>query len=161
LQRIATALGLLVLVALIASYYVYTWLEAEAFTPSPPNEYVIPFEEVGETIYIRARGWGLAGNHQEIIVSNSPIVEVEPDKEHQVVYLDNTELYFKKVGSDTLEIHAGMLSELPKGFSSNVRINQIKLDPLQARTYAEHYKEYGLSKASIYPVDMSLPEPRP
>lgn len=144
------AFGLL-LAALIAFYYVYSWLETEAFPDPPPNEYVIVFEEVGESIYIRARGWGLAGNHFEIVIANSPITGFEYDKERQVVYLDNTELYYKKVGIDTLEIHVGMLAEVPKEFSSKVKVKQVELSHDELRDYATNYSKYGLLKVSGYP----------
>lgn len=152
----AASVGLLLLVILVVFAYIFSSLHSalSSWNP-PPNEYVIYFEEVGETLYIRASTWGLAGNHQEIIIANSPNnnTHVEYYKDRQIVYLDNTELYYKKVGSDTLEIYVGMPAEIPKGFTSKVKVKQFKLDFDEARRCADHYKEYGLSKVSVYPIN--------
>lgn len=153
IKVIAASSGLVLLVALIVvAYFAYVFNSLEeAFTPPPPNEYVIHFEEVDETIYLRARSWGLPTNHQEIIVANLPIDNFKPDKKRQFIYLDNTDLYYKKVGIDTLEIHAGILADVPEEFSSKVKVKQVKLDLDDARSYANHYEDKGFSKVSVYP----------
>ncbi len=152
LLTIVSFLGLVLLTGFIVSYYALRSVDT-ALSDPPPNEYIIPFEDVGENIYIRARGWGLiGGNHQEIIISTLPIFGFDEDNDRQIVYLDNTEIYIKKVGRDTLEIHAGILTEIPIGFSPNVKIIQIRLDPFKTASYAAHYKDYGFTRVSIYPA---------
>lgn len=153
IKVIAASTGLLLLVALIVVvYFSYIFISlGVALTPPPPNEYVIHLEEIDETVYIRARSWGLPTNHQEIIVANSPIAGFEYDYDRQIVYRDNTEIYYKKVGVDTLEIYADILAEVPREFSARVKIKQVKLDSEEARIYVDHYKEKGFSKVSVYP----------
>jgi len=153
IKVIVASLGVMLLSIVFIFAYIFSSL-SEGLSGPPPNEYAIHFEEVGETMYVRARAWGLAGNHQEIVIANFPITNFEYDRERVVVYLASTELYYKKVGRDTLEIQVDSPADLPRGFSSKVKIKQVRLDfatQNEARVYADNYKENGFSKVSVYP----------
>ena len=115
------------------------------------NEYIVNFEEVHEVIYIRARAWGLGGNHQEIIVANSPIVNqhLEYFKDRQMIYLDSTELYYKKVGNDVLEIYVDSKADIPPLLTSKIKIRQIELN-LASREFLNKYSDLGFTKVSVY-----------
>jgi hypothetical protein len=118
-------------------------------TTNEYNEYVVSFDELSEKIYIRARTWGLAGNHQEIILSNEPIDNKHGEyfKDRQFIFLDSTELYYKKKGMNTLEIYVDYKSDIPQTFSSKVNIEQIELKSLDQ---VKDYEKNGFSKVSVY-----------
>lgn len=125
----------------------------EPEVPSDANEYVISFDELGEKIFIRARAWGLAGNHQEIILANEPINNKHGEyfKDRQFIFLDSTELYYKKKGSDTLLIYVDYKSETPRNLSTRIKIEQIELEGSeQIKDYEMNHEKYGLSKVSVY-----------
>ncbi|MGE3384995.1 MAG: hypothetical protein AB7L70_18860 [Pyrinomonadaceae bacterium] len=133
----------------------FTKSAEESEVPSDANEYVISFDEIGERVFIRARTWGLAGNHQEIILANEPINNKHGEyfKDRQFIFLDSTELYYKKKGADTLLIYVDYKSDTPENLTTNIKIEQIELEgPEQIKEYKMNYERYGLSKVSVYKV---------
>jgi hypothetical protein len=118
-----------------------------------PNEYVIGFDSVGENIYIRARAWGLAGNHEEIILSNEPIQNKHLEYFHdkQFIFLSMTELFYKKINADTLEVYVDHKSEYPPQFQSKIKIKQMELKDLDnASDIKANPEKYGLTRVSVY-----------
>lgn len=119
------------------------------------NKYEITFENLNETIYIRARSWGLAGNHQEIIVASSPITNRPGEYflNKQFVFLDSTELYYKKQSPDVLLIYVDEAANIPQEFSARIKIevHQFKTYA-EIKDYADHYEDYGFTKVSVYPL---------
>ncbi|NJO69201.1 MAG: hypothetical protein HC830_07905 [Bacteroidetes bacterium] len=59
-------------------YRLFVKSVGEIDVPSTLTEVTVEFTELNEKAYIRARAWGLAGNHEEIIISTTPI-----DKDRQ------------------------------------------------------------------------------
>jgi hypothetical protein len=118
------------------------------------NYYEIPFDETGEKVYIRARSWGLVGNHQEIIIAASPINNrhLEYFPETQFIFLDSSDLYYKKLNADTLLVYADSVSNTPPHFSSRVRVKQVELIKDEIGEYAAKYKEYGLTRVDTLPI---------
>lgn len=154
IKVLAASVGVLLVGVAVAFVYILGSLNSALSEWSPaPNEYTIRFKDVDETVYVRARTWGLAGNHQEIILANSPIVneDLAYDKDRQLVYLDNSEIFYKMISSDTLEIRAGMLTVIPKNFSQKVRIRQVKLNHEEEQRLSEDYADYGFTKVTVYP----------
>ncbi len=133
-------------------FWIFNTANGNGIKMSNANEYEIRFDELNEKIYIRAKSWGLAGNHQEIILSNSPITNQHNEyfKDRQFTFLNSTELYYKTVGMDTLEIYIDLKVNVPENFSSKVKIKQIELSPKESRDYAENYADNGLTKVSVY-----------
>ena len=118
------------------------------------NDATVRFQDVGETVYFRARAWGFTGDHHEIIVATAPITNEHSEYfiDRQLVYLDTTEIYYKKVSPDTLEIFADMHENVPADFSSKIKVEQSIFQTAdEARQFAERYKEYGFNKITVYP----------
>lgn len=154
LITIAAVLGLVVLVVFVMSGVILSSMSSSVSSLSPEaNEYVIDFESLEEKIYIRARAWGLAGNHEEIILSNEPIKNkhLEYFYDRQFIFLSVTEIYYKKVNEDTLEVYVSYKSEVPPDFRSKVKIKQIEFKDLnKAPDMKANPEKYGLTRVSVY-----------
>lgn len=149
-------LGLVVFLVIVSASTVATCVKKAPFPASAedkPNEAMIHFPEIGETVYIRARTWGLAGNHQEIIIATSPIdnAHLEYFRDRQIIYLDSTELYYRKVGANLLEIRADVVEAVPLGFSSRIKVEQTIFPSNEAaKQFATNFEKDGYSKISVY-----------
>lgn len=117
--------------------------------PMTTNEYVIEFKELQEKVYIRAKAWGIGGNHEEIILATSPI-----ENEHREYFKDKQfifftpELYYKKIGIDTLMLYVDYKSKIPENITTQIKIIQIELK--DATGFKGNYRKNGLSKVSVY-----------
>ena len=125
--------------------------KANSFIGGNSSEAILNFAIVNQKIKIKARTWGLAGNHEEISVFQ--INEINPDGIiiKQTFYTD--ELFYRKRGLDTLQIFAPG-SSYNKEFLH--RIGNVTLDIHPLKTNAQvlelnsKYKEMGLHRISVY-----------
>jgi hypothetical protein len=102
----------------------------------------------GKKIYVRAKIWGISSDHEEIILSETPITIADKEKDY-VFYTDEV---FYKITGDTLNLYAcDCDTSEPKSTFRGVRIilNDLKTSS-QIKDYSENYKMYGLEKMSIY-----------
>ncbi len=150
-------IGLIVLTVIAVTFGVLYWslfkpLDNEAKSTNLYDS-VIEFNELGEKIYVSARHWGLAGNHEEIILSSDPI-----NKEHKSYSPENdyifysSEIYYKKEGEDKLMIYVNQSSvSEPESFNSPVVIiiKNLKTSD-ELKDYEKNYQEYGLTKISVF-----------
>lgn len=121
--------------------------------PGTLNEANVSFSELNETVYIRAKAWGLGGNHEEIIFSTSPI-----DKERRAVKGEDfifytPEVYYKKQGIDSLVVYAesSSIAKPSENQGSKVKIVLVALKNYnEVKEYEKNYLKYGLNKISIY-----------
>ena len=115
----------------------------------------IEFNELNESIKIEAKAWGLAGNHETVTISN----------EESTITFHVTEIYYKKVGVDSLIIHVASSSfnkKIGKWSSPVTLIFQELKNYDEVQDYCLNYKEYGLSKISVYSPDRDcVPEVLP
>ncbi len=143
-----------VTIALAASFFFSNFFSSnDTDVPTSYNEYVIDFDSLEEKIYIRARAWGLAGNHEEIILSNEPIKNkhLEYFYDKQFIFLSVTEIYYRKANEDTLEVYVDYKSEVPPNFRSKVKIKQIEFKDLKkAPDMKANPEKYGLTRVSVY-----------
>ena len=106
-----------------------------------------------ETVYVRARSWGIAGNHEEIIFSPSPLGENIKYLEGRDLIYYTSEVYYKKQGKDSLIIYAPA-SSMPTVSESKfvyIKVRQVELeDNEELKDIANHYREYGLSKVTAF-----------
>lgn len=58
----------------------------------------------GDSIYIKARFWGITGDHEEIIFSEEPII-LPPNKDRYYIFYTD-EVFYKFENNDELVIHA-------------------------------------------------------
>lgn len=148
----ATLLVLLILGGIAGALYWFVLKAVDVDMEPSVNNYVIEFNEINEKVYVSARAWGLAGNHEEIILSTSPI-----SNEHRAYSKDEcfifytSEVYYTKKGVDTLLIYVDYKSKAPPNLSTKIKIEQIELkDNAEIQDYKKNYKNYGLSKVSVY-----------
>ena len=148
---------LLVLVGLgitVVGIYLFVLKSVDVDMEPHVSNQTIDFEELGEKVYIRAKSWGFTGDHTEILVSTSPInnPHLEYEKDKQFTFLSSPELYYQKKGVDSLFLYVYHKSEVPKNLTTQINIQQIELrNAKEIADYERNYKEYGLSKVSVYP----------
>ena len=119
------------------------------------NSQTVVFDELEEKVYLRAMAWGIAGNHNEVILSTEPIEPETRKSEKRKDYIfSTTEVYYKKQGVDTLLVYAeaSFIGKPPGNLSDKIKIVPMKLNTYdESLDYQKNYKEYGLSKISVYP----------
>jgi hypothetical protein len=121
--------------------------------PSTLNEAVVDFDELNEKVYFRAKAWGLAGNHEEIILSTSPIDKTRASLKGIDFIFYTSEVYYKRQGIDTLLVYAASssIAQPPEKLSARVNIVPMELKTNdEIKDYEMNYKKYGLEKLSIY-----------
>ena len=113
------------------------------------NQYTIEFEEIQDKLFIEARIWGLAGNHEAILISSNTFnneVQYHEDKEY---IFFNSELFYKKIGIDTLLLRIYHAVKVPEKMFTKVKIVQIEFEsPHEIDDYKENYKKYGFTLVS-------------
>lgn len=111
------------------------------------NEKKIVYPLVNEELAFNSRLWGLAGNHEEIILSGKKTLG---NKEKSYVFYA-TELYYKKI-NDSLIIYTNpSFVKAPIEFESPVKVILKNLNTAsELADYKANYKEYGLSRFSAF-----------
>jgi len=149
-----TLLVILGLIICLGSIYFFVLNSSHTSMDSVIKNQIIEFDELNEKAYFSARVWGITGNHEEIILSTSPI-----SNDHKAYLKDEcfifytSEVYYKKKGLDTLLIYAGSssIADHPKNQSTQIKIIPVALKNYnEVKDYKKNYKEYGLSKISAY-----------
>lgn len=155
-KSITFALLVLAIFAVVAvGFYLFVFNAVDVDMEPSINSQTVVFDEIGEKVYFRAMAWGISGNHNEVILSTEPI---EPEtrkseKEKDYVFY-TTEIYYKKKGVDTLLVYAeaSSIGKSPRSLSDKITIVPVKLNTYdESLDYQMNYKEYGLSKISVYP----------
>jgi hypothetical protein len=104
-----------------------------------------------DTLYISATSWGLAGNHEEIILSNQVISKnYVPNKETDYIFY-TPEIYYKN-SFDKLIIYVNESSVIkPKIFKTSIEIDIKGLKTSeQLNDYEVNHLKYGLIKLSVF-----------
>ncbi len=149
---IVAVIATLLLLSGLTYWFVFTGTEID-MKPLIKNEEIV-FSDLDDKLYLRAMSWGVAGNHNEVIISNSPInpIDRKSEKEADFIFY-TTEIYYKKQSSDTLLVYAegSSIGKNPKGYLGKVKV---VINPLKtyndSKEYAENYAKYGLKKLSAY-----------
>lgn len=112
------------------------------------NKITLRFKFSNESLFLRAKKWGISGNHEEIVLSE--IDTNLTNKEVDYIFY-TTEIFYKIDENDKLTIYApaSSISEPSKGFS--VIINIIELNTAdEIKDYNINYLKYGLKRISVY-----------
>lgn len=126
---------------------------ADFIVQGKTNEYVINYDELNQKINIRAKAWGLAGNHEEITLCLSPRDEQTSSSSDDCIRFYASEIYYKKAGSDSLLVYvdASAVPKDHKNFLGPIKIVVTELkNGDEVLDYATNYEKYELSKATIY-----------
>ena len=115
----------------------------------PENETInsISLCNVKNPLFLRAKIWGIAGNHEEIILSQSD--SRWSDKEKDYIFY-TSEVFFKVEKDSLITLYApeSSISEPLTGLP-NVRIIGMN-DADSIKDYNINYKKYGLQRLSVY-----------
>ena len=147
---IAFIIVLVILAIIIVLWYRKTISNIEI--PSTKKEQIINFGKQNKKLFILAKAWGVAGNHEEIVLSTNHIEDGKQYSKDECFVFYTAEIYYKIQGLDTLYVYAdeSSWSEKPKNFNSSIKIIQIGLKNYdEASDYNINYKKYGLSKISV------------
>ncbi|MCU0318843.1 MAG: hypothetical protein MUE88_02025 [Flavobacteriales bacterium] len=110
----------------------------------------VPFRAQGETLFIEARTWGLAGNHEQILIKTDS-TKRDYDKERDYAFVTD-EIYYRSE-ADTLLVYAPYSGIMPRPmrWPSQVIIACIALNRYdQVMDYRMNYAQYGLRRVSVY-----------
>ena len=132
---------------LIGSVWFYIKYSEEEILPTNTKTLILSFTNE-KKIYVRTKVWGISGNHEEIVFSETPVTI--PNKETDYIFYTNEVLY--KTDSDVLTIYAPLcnVDELPTPFKGvKVIFNGLKTTN-EISDYSINYKKYGLQKISVY-----------
>jgi len=108
---------------------------------------------LGSKVYLSGKAWGLAGNHEEIIISTSPIDNSRKPIIGKDFIFYNSEIYFKRRGLDTLLVYAesSSISKIPENLSSRIKVIISKLKTYdELKDFQINYRNYGLTKFTMY-----------
>lgn len=140
--------AIIALLLVLVVWYYNHWRNEDFM---PPNEKIITvnFENTDKKVFIKAKTWGVAGNHEEIVLSlsNANI----SNKESDYIFYSN-EVYYKTDSIQTITIFApeSSISEpLNKFTNTTVKINGLK-NADEIKDYALNYQKYGLKKVNVY-----------
>lgn len=120
--------------------------------PSHQQQIRLPFDKLGESLFIVPRMWGVAGNHTVILIKTDPEDRMY-NKATDYAFACN-EIYYKQ-SNDTLTVYAPSDAIMPKpeGWKSRVVVLCEKLVGFdQVMHYRSDYKNYGLEKVGVYPA---------
>lgn len=139
---------LCVLSTVVITGVVFTYLFlSELETEEIRNEIKLNYPKLNEELVFNSRLWGLAGNHEEIVLSGK---ETNESKESNYVFY-TTELYYL-AKDDSLIIYTNpSFVNAPLDFNSPVKILLKDLNTSsELVNYKDNYKKYGLKKFSAF-----------
>ena len=116
--------------------------------PSNENIIALNLEKVGKPIYIKARNWGVAGNHEEIVLSMSN--KNIPNKDSDYIFYSN-DVFYKtdSIQTITFFVPESSISEpLIKFANPLVIINKLK-NADEIKDYVQNYQKYGLKRITF------------
>jgi hypothetical protein len=140
--------GILGLVAIGLVWYYYRWRQ-EDLMPSKEKGLTINLRSTDKPVFLRAKIWGVSGNHEEIVLSESN----KPTSDKTVDYIFYTsDVYYKTENNSTITLYApeSSISE-PVNKFSNITVNVKGLKSTEEmKDYEKNYEKYGLKKISVY-----------
>ena len=140
--------GVLGLVAIGLVWYYYRWRQ-EDFMPSKENGVTINLGNTDKPVFLRAKIWGVSGNHEEIVLSESN--KTTSDKIVDYIFY-TSDVYYKIENNSTITLYApaSSISE-PVNKFSNITVNVKGLKSTEEmKDYESNYEKYGLKKISVY-----------
>lgn len=140
--------GVLGLAAIGLGWYYYRWCQ-EDFIPSKENGVTINLGNVDKPLFLRAKIWGVSGNHEEIVLSESN--KSTSDKTVDYIFY-TSDIYYKTETNSTITLYApeSSISEpVSKFLNITVNVKGLKSTD-EMKDYEANYEKYGLKKISVY-----------
>lgn len=135
-------------ILVVCSCLYYRQWRKEEFISAKENMIIVNLEQVDKPVYIKAKNWGIAGNHEEIVLSLSNAKVA--NKENDYIFYTN-EIYYKTDNKQTITVYApeSLISE-PQNKLPNVTVELVGLKNAdEIKDYALNYKKYGLEKVTF------------
>ncbi len=140
---------LLILVILSVVIYFYcSQIRKEVLIPVKEILITVDLAEIDKPLYIKAKNWGITGNHEEIVLSFSSVNIT--NKERDYIFYTN-EVYYKTDKKQTITVYApeSLISE-PQNKPLNVKVILVGLkNSNEIKDYSLNYKKYGLEKVTF------------
>lgn len=110
---------------------------------------VIPIIQSNRKVYIKKKVWGISGDHQVIVISNSDKKDFKIDSTKDYVFHGSTPLFFKQK-NDSLIVYTMRMALVPTNFKNSFQIIQIELSNAEMIRLIEKdtYKNEGLQAIS-------------
>ena len=140
--------GVLGLIVVGVVWYYYRWRQ-EDFMPPQEDMQTINFTDTDKEVFLRAKVWGVAGNHEEIVLSESN--KTISDKAVDYIFY-TSDVYYKTENNSTITLYApeSSISE-PTSKFSNITVNIKGLKSAnEIKDYEVNFQKYGLKKISVY-----------
>ena len=103
----------------------------------------LDFSTTSGRIYLSARQWGIAGNHEQIDIWGS--------KSSDTITLFTSEVYYRKAGRDSMIVYAAQ-SSIPARVNNAIGEITVHIIGLNTQNevldYSANYRGYGLAKLS-------------
>lgn len=129
---------------LLVKFYTFFFSEEENIWLLKKTE-IINLPNGNKTVYIEARIWGLAGNHEEIRLSLCK--DVHPaDKLNDYIFYTR-EVYYKVENDSILTVYASRHLNEPINKIPNVLVKTFKNSD-EIIDYEKNYEKYGLKRVS-------------
>ena len=102
-------------------------------------------ETYDEFLYIKKKVWGITGDHQIIIISNTFKEGFEANVKTDYIYEGLLSLLYK-FKNDTLNLYVRKKSDIPSVFESKIIVIQNILSNAEMNELLKDYKEKGIKK---------------
>ena len=122
----------------------HNWTAGNALPNDDEKTVLINLGIENSPLFLRARIWGVAGNHEKIVLSKDKIANKSDD------YIFYTSEIFYKVQEDTLTLYAPF-SSISEPLIKNKRVIIKELETAEEIKGLDlNYKKYGLTRISGY-----------
>jgi len=132
---------------IVGAIWFYRNWRQEEFIPAKENMTSIKLGNTNQPLYLKAKVWGVAGNHEEIVLSQSD--SNLPNKTNDYIFY-TSEVFYKVESDINVIVYApeSLISE-PVNKIPNVTIKGLKTAD-EIKDYNNNYQKYGLQRISIY-----------
>lgn len=117
---------------------------------SDPIPVKVRFQQLDETLYIEPRAWGLAGNHEQILIKTDSTKRAYDQGQDYAFVSD--EIYYRHT-ADSLIIYApsDAIMPPPAQWRSKVVVFCNGLEDYdKVMEYRKNFTQYGLQRVSVY-----------
>lgn len=147
MKNIKKILLLFLLLLIIGAIWSYHNWRKEEFISTKEKTILINLGNDSNPLFLRASAWGIAGNHEQIVLSQSN--NNLPNKAYDYIFY-TSEIFYKVENDNTVIVYAveSSISE-PVNKIPNITIKGLKTAN-EIQDYSNNYQKYGLERISIY-----------
>jgi hypothetical protein len=152
-KNVLSVCVILLLIAGICWYLISINKISSITFPATLKENVIDFSPLASKIYINTQIFGYTGSSERINISTSPLNKNKTYGKDSLYVIYSDEIYFKKIGIDTLIVFANASSIIPGSLTLKTPVKIIikELNSYdEIHDYSLNFKKYGLTKFSVY-----------